>query len=381
MLALLCLLCHACRHDLKLAEDRVFLKARRFIPAHSEIFVGYGATYWKIRDMLPQVMLQLPAQQQQQAPQAVASPAAKAAAAAGQGSPADVLQDGSPAADQQTPQHMGQTPAQDSSSSDDEEDEDEDDQELSPGSLALTYSCSWHDDKKRLMVCPTPIPMQEPSESPPETPTAAQQASPDRASTLQEGSADWQEQLRGFEHMTISKTARGKQHESSPPAGPSSTGGSSGQLSTGGSCKQMHSRCNPGGLQVQAPLQQQSKPSRCNASLQQQSKPSSKPPARPSGAAAAGASSPAGARTLLGLPGVSAAAAVEAGDEFIAPDLLDSESEDDDGSWTPGYKPKKNTAQRCTPGSARRPTRRRRAPNLDLAYNGTWQAAKPIDKW
>lgn len=349
--------CFACRHDPKLAEDRVFLKAKRFIPKDTEIFVGYGTTYWKIRDMAPHVMLQPPAQDQQ-AQHAVASPAAHAAAAAGQGSPADVLQDGSPTADQQTPL----TPAQDSSSSDEDE---EDDPELTAGSLALTYSVSMEGGKRRLTVCPTPIPMQQPADSPPGTPTAPQQASPDRANTLQDGSTDWQAQLQGgFERMTISKPARGQQHAHA--------------------LQSAAQESNPAAARSSADCSSKQVPSRSNFPVQQQPKPSSKPPAGPSSAAAAGSSSPAAARTMLGLCSGFAAAVIpsdEAAELYISPDLLDSESEDDDGSWTPGYKPKKNTEQRCAPNSSRRLARRRRVPNPDLAYNGTWQAAKPIEKW
>lgn len=46
-----------CRHDRKLGSDRVFLQATRDIPAGSEIFVSYGNTYWRIRDMPPTVIL------------------------------------------------------------------------------------------------------------------------------------------------------------------------------------------------------------------------------------------------------------------------------------------------------------------------------------
>lgn len=57
-----------CRHDKKLGRDRVFLQAKRDIPAGTEIFVSYGSSYWRMRDMPPTVVLaDQPAQLQAEA--------------------------------------------------------------------------------------------------------------------------------------------------------------------------------------------------------------------------------------------------------------------------------------------------------------------------
>jgi hypothetical protein len=377
-----------CRNDKKLGRDRVFLQAKWDTPAGSEVFVGYGNSYWRIRDLPPQV---LQATNPMQAQAASASDSRKTSA--------------------HNPDSTNATSVRSNSMCDSS-------QESDSYCADSQFLVEDHDTAARSNKASTSLAMRS-SSTPGTAPDiaastdTAQKLSPLGGKQHQHSPAGWDSALAVFERMSICEPEDSamQQHAGTqqqlhasaaalaaaqaaaalaqnppvslwqdgmqtPPISPNPHGASTGRPL---SCRHDAPLSSTGGIAMRRQQHSAPKPVRpCSAARNLSACPTMQ--GYPSVlAATASAGLPTGAIASVSNRGFAAAEkalkllqASQAGDSCLSPPKARKHMRH--GQQDLGQ-------QQMPEGSARRPQRRRRTPDPQLQYNGTMQAAKPVDKW